>query len=89
MNLSLKHAQDFSIWLATEDKLLASPSERFELLEVWLAEQADLYSADTRNVTPRGWNFLDDLIAEGGTCSVHQVTLITSVSIVLRPCALR
>jgi hypothetical protein len=66
---TLKHAQDFSLWLATEDKLLASPSERFELLEVWLAEQADVYSADTRNVTPRGWKFLDDLIAEGGTCS--------------------
>jgi hypothetical protein len=66
---TLKHAQDFSVWLAAQDKLYVSSDDRFQLLEVWLAEQADLYSMDTRNVTPRGWTFLDDLIAGGGSCS--------------------
>lgn len=66
---TLKHAQDFTMWLEENDELEVASEARLELLHIWIAEQADRYEQDTRNVTKRGWTFFDDLVASGGTCS--------------------
>ncbi len=66
---SLKHAQDFSIWLADTGGLYESPASRFTLLKAWLEEQAEQYANDTRSITPRAWRLFDTLVDRGGSCS--------------------
>lgn len=69
LRIALKHAQDFSLWLHSQGSVGTGADERLQLLEVWLAEQADQYEEDTKSVTPAGWNFFDALLAGGGSCS--------------------
>lgn len=69
LRISLKHAQDFTLWLSREKKLETSSTDRLALLEAWLAEQAENYERDTRNITPRGWEYFDALARFGGSCS--------------------
>lgn len=65
---SLKYAQDFSIWLEIED-LVNKPAEEFpQLLEVWLADEAERTNSALR-LQPRQWQLFDDLAARGGTCA--------------------
>lgn len=66
VRIALKHAQDFSIWLHGNNGPQLSSEDRLQLLEVWLAEQASLYEADTTSLTPTGWNFFDSVLAFWG-----------------------
>jgi hypothetical protein len=63
---AFKHAQDFSMWLADEHPD-ANPWDRWGLLEVWLAFQAEQYEAASTSVKPRAWKLFDELISRGGT----------------------
>ncbi|WP_141772855.1 hypothetical protein [Mycobacterium malmoense] len=63
---AFKHAQDFSMWLADEYPN-ANPWDRWGLLEVWLAYQAEQYEADSTSVKPRAWKLFDELVNHGGT----------------------
>jgi DNA-binding MarR family transcriptional regulator len=69
LRIALKHAQDFSLWLHAQTATSTTSEDRIRLLEVWLAEQAERYEADTKTITPAGWTFFDSLLASGGSCS--------------------
>lgn len=69
LRIALKHAQDFSLWLYSQEPIETSSENRRRLLEVWLAEQAERYEEDTRSVTRKGWVFFDALLDGGGNCS--------------------
>jgi hypothetical protein len=74
LRIALKHAQDFSLWLYDPASTSTSSQDRLELLEIWLAEQADRYEEDTKSVTRAGWDFFDGLQAAGGSCSPGDFT---------------
>lgn len=69
LRIALKHAQDFSLWLHSQNFNNQSSGDRLELLEVWLAQQADYYEEDTRSINPRGWELFDGILEKGGSCS--------------------
>lgn len=69
LRITLKHAQDFSMWLFSNHRQEKFPTVRDELLEQWFNEQAELYIQDTKSITPAGWTFFDALLHDGGTCS--------------------
>lgn len=69
LRIALKHAQDFSLWLYRTQGPALGTDDRRRFLEVWLAEQADRYTEDTKSITPAGWTFFDALLARGGSCS--------------------
>jgi hypothetical protein len=72
---ALAYAQQFSDWLyeqyvITKDSL-PSETEREDLLEVWLTDQADAAHSESR-VQPRIWQFFDDLAQRGGRCGASE-----------------
>jgi hypothetical protein len=66
---SLKYCEDFALWLDDQDEQPEDPAEKFKLLEIWLAQQAEQYLNATGNVKPRAWRVFDDLVSFGGSCS--------------------
>jgi hypothetical protein len=66
---ALKYCQDFALWLDAEGEQPVPGDEKVRLLEVWMAQQADLYLGATDNVKSRAWKAFDDLAALGGACS--------------------
>ncbi len=69
---ALKYSEDFSFWLADNEKIPNNPSERFELLEIWMAELASQYEQDTASLGKRAWQVFDKLAADGGSTSPSQ-----------------
>ena len=65
---SLKYAEDFSMWLATETEAPWRRDENARLLEVWLTEMADAHYSDTQ-IGKAAWRVFDTLVTLGGTCS--------------------
>ncbi len=65
---ALKYSQDFSIWLEVEDEVDRPAEDYAQLLEVWLADEAERTSASIR-LQPRQWQLFDDLAGAGGTCA--------------------
>jgi hypothetical protein len=68
LRLALKHAEEFTKWY-DKNARGSTPEARWNLLEIWLTEQADKYAADAKSLTPRTWRLFDDLIIFGGSCS--------------------
>jgi hypothetical protein len=66
---AFKHCEDFAMWMDEQGERPAESRERYELLEVWLSEQAKAYSRDARNVKGRAWDVFDHLAELGGSCS--------------------
>lgn len=67
---AFQFAQRFAIWLAENQHTPDSPQDRFELLEVWLAEEAEKSEQAAQGVTPRAWEVFDRLREEfSGDCS--------------------
>ncbi len=66
---ALKFCEDFAFWLDDQGERPAAAEERLQLLEVWMADQAERYLKATGNVKARAWQVFDDLVAFGGTCS--------------------
>lgn len=65
LRTSLRFCSDFSEWLVDSNNTNASPEDKFELLEAWLAEEADEFRASTRP-TPKPWEVFEKIIDEGG-----------------------
>lgn len=65
----MKYSEDFSIWAAQNDLARLNPSEKFQLLETWMAEVADQYLSDTSGVGGRAWEVFDQLVRLGGATS--------------------
>lgn len=65
---ALKHADDFSLWLALESQPPWSLDSNAQLLEVWLTEKADEYHEQTR-LGQAAWGAFETLVGMGGTCS--------------------
>lgn len=72
---ALAYAQSFSDWLYAEyvipDRPIPTDRDRFELLEIWLAQQSDAAYHDAR-LQPRTWRFFDDLARAGGRCGASE-----------------
>ena len=66
---ALKYCEDFALWLDDQGEQPEEPEDRFRLLEIWLAEQAERVAKATGNVKPRAWRVFDDLVGFGGACS--------------------
>lgn len=66
---ALKYSEDFSLWVDLEDLEKQNPSEKFQLLEAWMAELSDDYLLDTRGVGERAWQVFDQLVQTGGITS--------------------
>ena len=66
---ALKYCEDFAFWLDDQGEQPEESDERFRLLEIWLAEQAERLEKATSNVKPRAWRVFDDLVKFGGSCS--------------------
>ena len=65
---ALKHAEDFSVWLALESQPPWRSDSNWQLLEVWLTETADRYRDQTR-LGQAAWRVFETLAGLGGTCS--------------------
>lgn len=65
---ALRYAQEFCIWLDDEEELGRPQSDFLELLQVWLADEADRITESIR-LQPRTWKLFDDLAVSGGTCA--------------------
>ena len=65
---ALKHAEDFSVWLALESQPPWNRDTNWQLLEVWLTETADKYRDQTR-LGQAAWRVFETLAELGGTCS--------------------
>ena len=67
---AFQYAERFAVWLDANDHLPSSGQDRFELLEVWLAEQAERSAEAASAVTEKGWQVFDHLRIEfEGACS--------------------
>jgi hypothetical protein len=68
---AFKHCEDFAMWMDDQGEQPADSDDRYQLLEVWLSEQAKAYNRDARNVKARAWEVFDTLAspAIGGSCS--------------------
>lgn len=64
---SLKYAQSFSVWLDISGEV-DNISDYPQLLEVWLAHQAEEVTQSI-SLQPRAWKLFDDLAAAGGSCA--------------------
>jgi hypothetical protein len=64
---ALKFCEDFAFWLHEEQEPVSSGSNS-QLLQVWLADQADRACRGT-NLGQRAWLVFDQMSALGGTCS--------------------
>jgi hypothetical protein len=65
---ALKHAQDFASWLEMNGELERPSEDLPELLEAWLADEADAY-LEAVDLQPRQWTLFDDLADTGGVCA--------------------
>jgi DNA-binding MarR family transcriptional regulator len=65
LRTSLKFCSDFAEWIFENGHIEEGDEEKFRLLEVWLAEEADDFLHDTR-LTPKPWEIFDKIIDEGG-----------------------
>lgn len=67
---TFQYAERFAVWLDGNGYAPASAEERFELLEIWLAEQAEQSADAAKGVTPRAWKVFDLLRTRfDGACS--------------------
>lgn len=66
---TLKYCEDFAIWMRLRDSQPTDPKEKFELLEIWMAELANTYSNATSGVTERAWQLFDKIVTQGGSIS--------------------
>lgn len=64
---AFKYAEDFALWLAEADNVPDTENEKFDLLEIWMAEMAEKYEQDTRGVKTRAWEIFDQICDIGGT----------------------
>ena len=66
---AMAYAQQFSDWMYAEyvlaEKELPDETARRELLEIWMAQQAEAAQVDAR-VQPRVWQFFDELARKSG-----------------------
>ncbi|MDP8930982.1 MAG: hypothetical protein M3O70_21015 [Actinomycetota bacterium] len=73
MNANLRNAlnaaEQFAIWTVLEDSQPLQSGERLQLLEVWLADQAEQHAKATSGLGRRAWEVFDHLIELGGSCS--------------------
>jgi hypothetical protein len=73
---ALAHAQRFADWVYEEfivgNKSLPTEEELRQYLEAWLTEQAEGAEQAARSVSPRAWQFFEDLAAEGGRCGAGE-----------------
>lgn len=65
---ALKFCEDFSFWLYENPRELKQTSSYFDLLEVWLTEQADRYNEAT-SLGNRAWEVFDGIAESGGSAS--------------------
>lgn len=65
LRTSLKFCADFAEWLSDTHNIHKSPIEKFELLQVWLAEEAADYKENI-NLTPKPWEIFDKIVDLGG-----------------------
>jgi DNA-binding MarR family transcriptional regulator len=65
---ALKHADDFSLWLALESQPPWSWDNNRQLLEIWVTEKADEYNKQTQ-MGQAAWRAFETLAGMGGTCS--------------------
>ncbi|MFI5607256.1 hypothetical protein [Amycolatopsis sp. NPDC051903] len=63
---ALKHAQDFAIWLESEDELHASQEDKEAYLEAWMAQVADEYTL-AADLQPAQWRLFDKIADKGGS----------------------
>lgn len=66
---ALKYCEDFAIWLKLNGSLPDNASEKFDLLEIWMAQLADKYVEATSGVTQRAWDVFDRMVAQNGSIS--------------------
>jgi len=66
LRIALKFCSDFSEWLLDSGQANANSTEKFQLLEVWLAEEAQEFLEDTK-LTPKPWEVFDKIVAMGGS----------------------
>lgn len=65
---ALRYSENFAVWLAEnyDPPWIADVND--QLLDAWLADQADRHLAET-NLGQAAWRVFDSLVALGGTCS--------------------
>lgn len=68
LRTALKFCSDFSEWLLENDHKDITPAAKLELLEVWLAEEADDFAAAVK-LTPKPLEIFEGIINQGGSIS--------------------
>jgi hypothetical protein len=63
---ALRYAQDFAVWLDSEDQMGASGADKRALLEVWMAEVADQHT-QAASLQKGQWKLLDQIAEVGGS----------------------
>jgi hypothetical protein len=67
---ALKYCEDYALWVGLDvDPWPEEPTDKRELLEVWMADTAEKYLEATRGVGGRAWAVFDGIITRGGSIS--------------------
>jgi len=66
---TLKYCEDFAVWMKLRDSQPTKSSEKYSLLEIWMAELAKTYSNATSGVKDRAWQVFDKIVRQGGNVS--------------------
>ena len=67
---ALKYCEDYALWVGLDvDPWPEEPTDKRELLEVWMADTAEKYLEATRGVGGRAWAVFDGIIMRSGSIS--------------------
>ncbi|MCC6073672.1 ATP-binding protein [Pseudomonas sp. GCM10022188] len=69
---AMKYSEDFSFWAVEHGAERSKSDDLYGLIEAWMAELADQYSADTSSVGGRAWGVFEKLASTGGNTSPSQ-----------------
>lgn len=70
LRTAMKFSEDYSMWLERQDRYPKTAQDKLDLLEVWMAETADKYEADSVSVRGnRAWEVFDGIANDGGSIS--------------------
>ena len=69
---AMKYSEDFSFWASEQNLISDDPDTRFEIIERWMRDTAELYLSDTTGVGRKAWEVFEQLAITGENISPSQ-----------------
>ena len=69
---AMKYSEDFSFWASEHNLIFDDAEKRFEIIERWMKETAELYLSDTTGVRGKAWEVFEQLALTGENISPSQ-----------------